>query len=66
MRCLFSKLFHIVIVSVGLLTPMPPSALESATALRKIYMQEVDLKLAVPQDEQRFYAERISHEQHQI
>lgn len=45
-----------------LLGSTPSFAMESALALREIYAQEVDRQLAVPQEEQRFYAEQVIHE----
>lgn len=58
----FSNDFRAAILAVWLLGTTPSFATESALALREIYMQKVDRQLALPQEEQRFYAEQLIHE----
>ncbi len=52
----------IVILSLGATQSF---ATESALELKEIYMQKVDRKLDVPQEEQLFYADQLIHELHQ-
>lgn len=59
---LFLYAFRAVMLAVCLLGATQSFAMESALALREIYMQKVDRQLAVPQKEQRFYAEQLIHE----
>lgn len=47
---------------VWLLAPMPSFAMESGIELREIYMRKVDRQLAVPQEDQWFYAGKLIHE----
>lgn len=56
-----SNAFCVVILAVLLLGTSQSFAMESALALREIYTQKVDRQLAVPQQEQRFYAEQLFH-----
>jgi len=62
----YSYFFRAVMLAVWLLGATQSfameSMMESALALREIYMQKVDRQLAVPQEEQRFYAEQLIHE----
>lgn len=59
---LFLYAFRAVILAACLLGSTQSFAMESALALREIYMQKVDRQLAVPQEEQRFYAKQLIHE----
>lgn len=54
--------FLIMLFSAWLLGSTPSFATEPALALREVYAREVDRQLAVPQDEQRFYAARAIRE----
>ncbi|CAG0124219.1 hypothetical protein RHDC2_00396 [Rhodocyclaceae bacterium] len=57
--------FRTVTLAMWLLGATQSFAMESALALREIYMQRVDRQLAVPQQEQRFYAEQLIQQLHQ-
>ena len=58
----FSNIFRAVMLAAWLLGTTQSFAMESALALREVYMQKVDRQLAVPQEEQRFYAEQLIRE----
>lgn len=62
MHRLFAKDFCTVIPALWPLGATQSFATEPALELKEIYMQKVDRKLVVPQDEQRFYAEQLIHE----
>jgi len=52
----------VVVLALWLLGATQSFAMESALALRGIYMQKVDRRLAVPQEEQRYYAGQLIRE----
>jgi hypothetical protein len=62
MHCPSTNIFRAALLAVWLLGATQSFAMESALALREIYVQEVDRQLAVPQEEQRFYAEQLIRE----
>ena len=62
MHRLFVKDFCTGILTLWLLGAIQSFATEPALELKEIYMQKVDRKLVVPQDEQRLYAEQLIHE----
>jgi hypothetical protein len=62
MHRLFLKYFRIFILALWLLGATQSFAIESALALREIYLQKVDRQLVVPQEEQRLYAKQLIHE----
>jgi hypothetical protein len=58
----FSCVLRTAVLTVGLLGATQSSAMEAPLALIEIYKQTVDRQLAVPQEEQRYYAEQLIHE----
>jgi len=62
----FLKDFRTFLLVLWLLGTTPAFAMDSAFALREIYLQKVDRQLVVPQEEQRFYSEQLIHELQQV
>jgi hypothetical protein len=58
----FSRTLRCTLLAACLLCTTQAFASEAALALREIYLQKVDRRLAVPQQEQGFYAQQLLHE----
>lgn len=59
LRVFFYTLF-LLTLSASLLDSTPAHALESALELRDIYVQQIDRKLVLPDEEEQYYAELLS------
>lgn len=55
----YSSSFRVALLALLLLGATPCFAMESALELREIYMQKVDRRLVIPQEEQNFYAQQL-------